>query len=98
MRAQPRRGRRLVYWRFRLGDHAARELPGDLDRRLHACRHGRNHIHVARLRHVRRQVADDRAVPALDQLAGVKHLDLVQRVVPVLVVAVGELRGRRALR
>ena len=96
MPGQPRRGRRLVYWRFRLGENATGELPRDLDCRAHACRHWRHHIHVARLRLRCCQVADDRAVPTLDHLAGVEHLDLVQRVVPVLIVAVGELRGRRS--
>ena len=37
------------------------------------------------------------AVAPLEQLARVEHLDLVQRVVPVLVVAVGELGGRLGL-
>jgi hypothetical protein len=44
----------------------------------------------------RRQVADGHAIPALHRLTGIERLDFVQRVVPVLVVAVGELGGRRA--
>ena len=43
----------------------------------------------------RRQVADRGAVAPLGDLPGVVGLDLVQRIVPVLIVAVDELGGRR---
>ena len=98
MRAEPRHGRRRVRGRLLLRPHDDGRLRRDVHRVLHARRHRRHHIHVARLRLARRQVANHRAVLLLDQPAGVEHLDLVQRVVPVLVVAVGELGCCRALR
>src|SRR5688572_22323132 len=96
--AEPRRGRRLVYWNIRLRPHASGNLSRGLDRGPHAWRYGRDHVHVARLRLFRREVADNRAVLTLDHLAGVEDLDLIQRVVPVLIVTVGEFRGRSSLR
>ncbi len=68
------------------------------DRLLDARRHRHHDIHAAGFRFLRRDIANDRAVPTLGQFAGVQHLDFVEGIVPVLVVAVGELgRGRSVL-
>src|SRR4030095_13406096 len=98
MPGQPWRGRRLVYRHVALRPNGSGDLPRGLDGSPHTWRHRRNHIHVARLRLFRRQVADYRAVLTLDPLAGVKYFDRVQRVIPVFIAAVGEFRGCRSLR
>src|SRR5262245_41483 len=51
---------------------------------LHTVRNRHDDVHLADFGHLRLQVANDRAVPALDDGAGVQSLDLEQGVVPVL--------------
>src|SRR5215831_3199286 len=62
---------------------------------LHAVRNRYDDVHLADLGDLCLQVANDRAVAALDDRAGVERLDLEQRIVPVLEVAVDELRRVR---
>src|SRR5580704_11429766 len=64
---------------------------------LYARRHGQNNIHAACFGLDRGYVADGRAIAALSDLARVQHIHLVQRIVPVLIIAVGELGGFRSL-
>src|SRR5262249_57431316 len=74
MSAHPRRGYRLVDWRFRLREDATRDLTADLDCCLNACRHWSDNVYVARLGLRRREIADDCAVPALDHLNRLEQL------------------------
>ena len=51
---------------------------------LHTVRNRHDDVHLADFGHLRLQVANDRAVPPLDDGAGVQSLDLEQGIVPVL--------------
>ncbi len=87
------RRRRRVVWR----DRPLRRLNRRLDRRLHACRNGHHDIHLSRFRQRRRDVANDSTVLLLNHPAGVHGFGRIERIVPVLVVAVRELVGARAV-
>src|SRR6187399_1108823 len=61
-------------------------------RLLNTLGHRDHDINLADLGHLRPHLAHDGAVLAFDHRAGVERLDLEQRIVPVLPVAVDELR------
>src|SRR5882724_10472348 len=61
----------------------------------HTVRNGHDDVHLADLGQFRLQVANDLAVAALDDRAGIQGLDSVQGIVEVLKTAVDELRRIR---
>src|SRR5262245_21346798 len=105
---QPRRcdlSRRRGGWRWRTSERnfwTKRGNPGGSlqrwrDRRLDAGGHGHHDIHLPCFRQRGRDIANDRTISAFRHPAGDKRFGGVERIVPVLVVAVDELGGVRSI-
>src|ERR1700722_13646128 len=76
---------------------AVGRLIGWLNRGPDACRNPNHYIHLSGFRQGRRNVTDHRAILFLDHPARVERLRRIQRIVPVFIVAVGELVSLRSL-
>jgi hypothetical protein len=95
---QPRRSSGGCLWRGgRCRQNPVWRLIRRLHRRLDTRRHGHHDIHLSRFRQRRRDVANDGAVLLLRYPAGDQRIGGIERIVEILVVAVREPVGVRAV-